>query len=268
MLFGDHLVFLRGGGDLGTGAAYALHQAGFPVVVLELSRPMAIRRTVSLASVVREGEVAIQGMLGVRVDSVETALNTAPSGVVPVVTLESLPDVDPSADVVVDARVAKRNIDTKIDDASMVVALGPGFTAGTDCHAVIETMRGHRLGRVIWEGSADPDTGVPGELGGASTERLVRSPLAGRVTWLVDIGDRVTAWEQIGSVGPVPVHSKLDGVVRGLIEEGFDATRGLKIADIDPRGDRDACFEISDKARLVGAGVLEAVLVWRGRLEE
>lgn len=167
--------------------------------------------------------------------------------------------------MIVDARLAKRNIDTAVDQAPLVVALGPGFTAGVDCAAVVETMRGHGLGKVIWEGPAAANTGEPGNVGGATAGRVVRSPGPGAVSWRVAIGDLVEAGQQIGTVGGDPVESKIGGVVRGLISDGFPATPELKIADVDPRADRSACFEISDKARLVGAGVLEAVLVWLNR---
>ena len=142
------------------------------------------------------------------------------------------------------------------------MGLGPGFVAGTDCHAVIETMRGHHLGRVLWSGSAAPDTGAPGLVGGKSAERVIRSTRSGRIVWNVDIGDLVSKGHTIGTVAGVPVVAGLDGVVRGLIDPDVPAIPGLKIADIDPRADRSACFEISDKALAVGGGALEAILVW------
>lgn len=266
MLFANHPVVVRGGGDLASGVVYQMHQAGFPVVVLELGRPMAIRRAVSFASAVADGDVVIEGIVGVRLETMDDALAAARSGLVAVVVSPDLPEGE--YDVVVDARLAKRNIDTGLDDASLVVGLGPGFTARTDCHVVIETQRGHRLGRVITQGSAAADTGVPGVVGGASSERVVRAAGAGVVEWHVEIGDIVERGTTIGTVGNDEVLASTKGVVRGLISPRFLATEGLKIGDIDPRADRDACFEVSDKARLVGAGVLEAVLVWRNRLEE
>jgi xanthine dehydrogenase accessory factor len=158
--------------------------------------------------------------------------------------------------------MAKRNIDTRIDQAPLVVALGPGFAAGVDCDAVIETKRGHRLGRVIWDGPAASDTGVPGTLGGASADRVIRAPADGIAGWSVGIGDEVKPGEQLGAVGGDAVTAAIGGVVRGLIAPGHAVTTGMKIGDIDPRADRAACFEISDKSRLVGAGVLQAVLTW------
>ena len=265
MLFADTLVIIRGGGDLATGAGYQLHRAGFPVVVTEIAQPLAIRRTVAFASAVAEGSVTVEGVTAIRVASAEDAVAAASRGTVAVLVSPALPELPVLPSVVVDARLAKRNLDTTIDQAPLVVALGPGLTAGLDCHAVVETMRGHRLGRVMWEGAAAPNTGVPGTVGGASAQRLIRAPADGAVEWRVAIGDHVAAGQAIGRVGEVDVTAPIDGVTRGLITPGFPAASGLKIGDVDPRGDPAACFEISDKSRLVGAGVLEAVLTWLNR---
>ncbi|HEX6384623.1 MAG TPA: selenium-dependent molybdenum cofactor biosynthesis protein YqeB, partial [Anaerolineae bacterium] len=155
---------------------------------------------------------------------------------------------------------AKRNIDTRIDQAPLVIALGPGFTAGVDCHAVIETMRGHWLGRVIWDGSALPNTGTPGIVAGKGAERVLRAPVGGMVDWGLEIGDFVAAGDLIGSVAGEPVVAPFDGVLRGLIAPGTTVRAGLKIGDLDARADRSACFTISDKALAIGGGVLEAIL--------
>lgn len=259
----DRLVVLRGGGDLATGVAWRLHRSGFTVVVCELAEPLAIRRRVSLSTAIDEGEIDIEGMRGLRMDVPEAAVGAAGGGIVPVVVSPLLPRL--GQEVVVDARMAKRNLDTAMTDASLVVGLGPGFTAGLDCHAVVETMRGHRLGRVIWHGSALPNTGEPGEVGGRSGERVVRSPGAGVVSWNVAIGDRVEEGDVLGSVGETTVAASIAGVVRGLLAPGRLATPGLKVADIDPRADPAAAFEISDKALAVGGGVLEAVMTWLSR---
>ena len=167
--------------------------------------------------------------------------------------------------MLVDARLAKHNIDTRMDQAPLVVALGPGFTAGVDCHAVVETMRGPHLGKVFWDGAAAPDTGIPGTVGGESARRVLRAPDDGPVAWSVEIGDEVAAGDRLGEVGGRDVLATISGVVRGLISPGHHAERGLKIGDIDPRADRAVCFEISDKARAVGGGVLEAALTWLDR---
>lgn len=259
MLFADRLVVVRGGGDLGTGAVFRLRRAGFPVVVLELPAPLAIRRAVAVSSAVDDGRVEVEGMVAERAAESAEATERAASGVVPVLVSEELPAVlRPYA--VVDARLAKRPLDTRRDQAPVVVALGPGFTAGTDCHAIVETKRGHDLGRVLWEGSAAPDTGVPGTVGGEASRRVIRAPVAGTVAWTSTIGDRVEPGILLGSVGEVPVATEIGGVVRGLIAPGRRVAAGVKIADVDPRAERAACFSISDKALAVGGGVVEAVL--------
>jgi xanthine dehydrogenase accessory factor len=265
MLFGDHLVVLRGGGDLATGAVHHLVNAGFAVIVLELERPLVLRRPVSIASAVLEGEVTVDGIDAVLVDSMAAAVKAVQTGVVAVLISPELPDFVSPPSVLVDARVAKRNLDTSLDQAPLVVGLGPGLRAGHDCHAVVETKRGHRLGRVIWDGSAADDTGIPGQVGGVGAQRVVRAPGAGPVSWTVEIGDMVGSGQAMGAVGEAEVAAPIAGVVRGLIAPGHPAQSDLKIGDIDPRGDRSACFEISDKARLVGSGVLEAVLTWLNR---
>ena len=257
---------LRGGGDLATGVAWHLTRQGWPVVVLELPEPLTVRRAVALSTAVADGEITVQGMRGVLVDSPEQALAAARGGDVAVLVA---PDLAGSGSlrpaVVVDARLAKRNIDTSIDDAEVVVALGPGFAAGVDCHAVVETMRGPDLGRVIWSGRAQPDTGTPAELGGRSADRVVRAPVGGRVEWRITIGDVVTGGQPLGEVGGATVRAPFDGVVRGAIRNGMRVRAGLKIGDVDPRGDPAACWEISDKALAVGGGVLEAVLARRAQ---
>lgn len=265
MLFDDHLVVVRGGGDLATGAVDRLQRAGFPVVVLELANPLAVRRRVAVAAAVSEGSVVVDGLEARLVESTAEAVAVARSGSVAVLVDAALPELPEPPTVVIDARMAKHNIDTERGQAALVLALGPGFEAGKDCDAVIETKRGHRLGRVIWEGHAAADTGVPGSVGGEESRRVVRAPGSGPVRWQVDIGDVVEPGQALGIVGAVAVDAPIGGVVRGLIAPGHAATEGLKIGDIDPRGDPAASFEISDKARLVGGGVLEATLTWLDR---
>ena len=270
MLFRDHLVLLRGGGDLATGVAYRLHKAGFPLVVLELPHPLVVRRRVALATAVLEGEITIEDLRAVRVDTPSQALALAFTGSIPVLAAPELPAglrnsplvTRHSSLALVDARMAKRNIDTRIDQAPLVIALGPGFTAGVDCHAVIETNRGHRLGRVIWRGAAEPNTGTPGLVEGKGVERVLRAPAAGAARWRRDIGDRVRAGEIIGEVAGIAIAAPFDGVVRGLIAPGTVVPAGLKIGDVDPRDDVEACFTISEKALAIGGGVLEAILTF------
>jgi xanthine dehydrogenase accessory factor len=262
MSFPDRLVVLRGGGDLGTGVAWRLTRAGFPLVVCELSQPLTIRRRVALSSAVDDGRVDVEDMAGVLVGSAGEAMELAGGGVIPVVVSERLPEIERW--MVVDARMAKRNLDTTLGDAELVVGLGPGFEAGSDCHAVVETMRGHRLGRVLWKGSAAADTGTPGELGGRAAERVVRAPTAGVVSWERQIGDLVAPGGRLGRVGAEVVATPIGGVIRGLIAPGRQVWRGLKIADVDPRADTPV-GEISDKALAIGGGVVEAALTWLNR---
>ena len=265
MLFADHLIIVRGGGDLGTGVVYRLHKAGFPVLVLELANPLVVRRKVALATAVPEGEIQIEDLCGCLVEDVAEARAVIERGDIPVLVAMDLEPVIEKLDVdltaVVDARLAKRNIDTRIDQAPLVIGLGPGFTAGQDCHAVIETMRGHTLGRVIWQGSALPNSGTPGIVAGKGAERVLRAPADGAAGWSVEIGDVVSAGQVLGEVDGAPVQAPFDGVVRGLIAPGTAVTKGLKIGDVDARADREACFTISDKALSIGGGVLEAIMV-------
>jgi xanthine dehydrogenase accessory factor len=295
LLFGNHLILMRGGGDLATGVAYRLRKAGFPLIVLELPQPLVVRRRVSLATAVLEGEITVEDLRAVRVATPDEALDLALTGTIPVLVAERIPEAwttdhkpqttdfwpssvvrRPSSSLVtrhsslalVDARMAKRNPDTTIDQAPLVIALGPGYTAGVDCHAVIETNRGHRLGRVIWRGAAEPNTGTPGIVAGKGAERVLRAPLAGVVQWGLDIGDQVRAGQVMGDVAGQPVVAPFDGVARGLIAPGTAVPAGLKIGDLDPRGDRDTCFTISEKALAIGGGVVEAVLTWLGKQQQ
>ncbi len=259
--FSDQLVVVRGGGDLGSGVIWRLRRVGFPVVVLELERPLTVRRTVAFSSAVDQERIVIDGIEGVRVSSTEAALETTRTGAVPVLVSRDIPTFPEPMSILVDARLAKRALDTTINQAPFVVGLGPGFVAGGDCDAVIETMRGHRLGRVIWDGPAAPNTGVPGEIGGASGDRVLRANVDGAIDWMVDFGDIVQAGQVLGTIDDAPVPAKIDGTVRGLIQAG-PVEIGLKIGDVDPRFDPNAIHQISDKALSIGGAVLEAVLVW------
>jgi len=258
------LIIVRGGGDLGTGVIYRLHKSGFPVIVLELAHPLVVRRRVALATAVLEREIVIEDLQGRLVETPAQAEELASEGIIPVLVAAELEPVVAQLTqpvcAVVDARLAKRNIDTSSVQAPLVIGLGPGFTAGVDCHAVIETKRGHTLGRVIWQGAALPNTGTPGIIGGKGAERVLRAPAEGVVSWQHEIGTAVKEGQLLGSVAGLPVHAPFDGVLRGLIGPGTAVKRGMKIGDVDARADRDACFTISDKALAIGGGVLEALL--------
>jgi xanthine dehydrogenase accessory factor len=265
---GELRCIVRGGGDLATGVVWRLQRCGYDVVVTELAEPLTIRRTVAVSSAVRDGVVEVEGLIARRA-TVDRVGSTLAAGEVPILVAPTLGGLvaDLGADVVVDARLAKRVLDTTITDAGLVIALGPGHVAGRDCHAVVETNRGHRLGRVIWHGTAEADTGVPGLVAGRGAERVLRAPIAGRVEWAVSIGDIVDADEPLGRVAHdasvAVIASPFRGTVRGLIAPGTTVHAGLKVADVDPREDPAACHEISDKALAIGGGVLEAVGRWR-----
>jgi xanthine dehydrogenase accessory factor len=269
MLFPEQLVAIRGAGDLATGVAVRLHRAGFPVAMLELPEPLVVRRTVAFAEAVRQKVVTVEGVTARRVTNAVRARLIAHRGEIAVLVDPdgaSLPRL--RAAVVVDARLAKRNIDTRLDQARLVIGLGPGFTAGKDVHAVVETMRGHDLGRVLWEGSAHPNTGTPGLVQEKGAERVLRAPVAGRVVGQKQIGNIVQEGEVIalvdpgdGSSGPVAVNAPFTGLLRGLVADGLAVPAGLKIGDVDPRLDTDTGM-ISDKALSIGGGVVEAVLTW------
>lgn len=258
----DELIVVRGGGDLATGTICRLFQSGFPVIVLETEHPSAIRRYAALSEAVYEGSWTVEEVTAVRVSSVKEAWSCLESGKVPVLvdeTCESLQQLQPMA--LVDAIIAKKNLGTNRTMAPTVIALGPGFTAGIDADYVIETMRGHDLGRILTAGTAKPNTGVPGMIAGYGKERVLHAPTAGVMKNESRIGDLVEKGQIIAYVGDTPVTASLTGVLRGLLRDGYPVTEGFKIADIDPReSEQKNCFTISDKARCIAGGVLEAVL--------
>jgi xanthine dehydrogenase accessory factor len=260
-VFEHILVGVKGAGDLATGVIHRLRRVGFPVIATELPQPAVIRRTVAFAEAVYAGRITIEDITGVCVADGAAADAVLNRGEVAVL-------VDPESAlllgfrpmVVVDAILAKRNTGTRLDDAPIVIALGPGFTASHDAHAVVETNRGHNLGRVYYTGQAEPDTGIPGAIGGYTSERLLRAPCAGTFRAHLAIGDLVKAGEVIADVDGEPVIAAISGVLRGLIHDGIAVTAGMKVGDVDPRARREHCFTISDKARAVAGGVLEALL--------
>lgn len=259
----DDLVVVRGGGDLGSGVAYRFHQAGYPVVVTEVSKPTVVRRAVAFASAMYDDDVEIEGVAARRAGDVEELLAMLEEGNLPVFEdpdAELLEQFD--AKVLVDAIMAKGKADTgtRRGDADVVIGLGPGFEAGEDVDAVVETDRGHELGRVIYEGTASPYDGVPGERRGYTHERVLRAPSDGR--WESDgaIGDLVEAGDVVGTVGNEPVRTEIDGLIRGLVHDGVVLEEGAKVGDVDPRGEDVDPEKISDKALCLGGGALEAAL--------
>ena len=261
-------VVIRGAGDLASGVALRLWRAGMDVVLLDVEKPTAIRRTVAFSEAIVHGVQRVEDVTA-RLATAETAEETLAAGYIPVLVDpegRSVPKLKP--DALVDAILAKRNLGTEIRDAPVVIGVGPGFTAGVDCHAVVETMRGHSLGRVIREGSAIPNTGIPGLIGGFAGERVLRAPAAGLFHPLRDIGDAVTEGEILATVEGKPIIATLTGTLRGILPEGTEVSPGMKAGDIDPRCQRSHCFTASDKALAVGGGVLEAVLHLSGALKE
>jgi len=259
----EDLVVVRGGGDLGSGVVYRLHRAGYPVVVTEVARPSVVRRGVAFGTAVYDGEVTVEEVTGRRAGDVDEAVATLADGEVPVLEdPEATVAADLDAAVLVDAIMAKGKTDTgtRWDDADVVVGLGPGFEAGTDVDAVVETDRGHELGRVIYEGTASPYDGEPGSRRGYTHERVLRAPTDGRWETAVDIGDLVEAGDTVGAVDGAAVRTEIDGLVRGLVHDGLSVAEGAKLGDVDPRGESVDHEKISDKALCLGGGVLEAVL--------
>ena len=260
-------ILIRGAGDIATGIALRLYRAGMQVVMTDLPAPTAIRRTVCFSQAIILGEMTVEDVTARRAETPDQAEALLAQGLIPV-----LADPDCTCrtrlrpDALVDAILAKRNLGTKKDDAPIVVGIGPGFTAGEDCHAVVETMRGHYLGRVIREGSAIPNTGIPGLIGGFAGERVLRAPADGVFHQLLDIGAQVKMGDIAATVDGQPMACTLDGVLRGILAEGTPVHKGMKAGDIDPRCAVEHCYCASDKALAVGGGVLEALLDLTGVL--
>jgi len=255
------LVVVKGGGDLATGVTHRLFRAGMKIIITELEKPTVIRRTVSFAEAIFEGEFEVEGVTAKRASDVDGVFEIINELKIPIIVdpkTEIVRKVSP--DVVVDATLAKKNIGTKITDAPLVIGLGPSFKAGLDVHAVVETKRGHNLGKVIFLGEAESNTGIPGDIAGYTLERVLRASCNGVFKSIKKIGDLVEKGEQVATVDNQPVASQISGVIRGLLHDDLTVTKGYKIGDVDPRKVREYCFTISDKARAIGGGVLEAIL--------
>jgi xanthine dehydrogenase accessory factor len=251
-------IAVRGGGDLATGVIQKFYRAGFPVIILETSAPTAIRRSVSLCEAVYDGFAQVEDMYCRRVSDTDDLESCWQDGAIPLLvdpSGESIHAIKPAA--VIDAIIAKRNLGTNRSMADIIIALGPGFCAGEDADAVIETMRGHDLGRLIFQGSAKPNTGVPGDIGGKDAQRVLHATISGTVIHKKQIGDVAESGEILLTVGGTEIRSPFTGLLRGLIREGMNVPKGMKIADIDPRTNVD-WRTISDKARCLGGAVLEA----------
>ena len=253
-------ILVKGAGDLATGIAWRLKKAGHSILMTDLKIPTAVRRTVSFSRAIYEGEAEVEGITAVAVGDINEAAAVIARDAIPVIAdPEAAIRADFAPDIIVDAIIAKKNTGTKISDAGFVIGVGPGFTAGVDCHCVVETKRGHYLGKVIWEGSAEPNTGIPGNIGGYTTERIIRAGADGIFTPVRSIGDTVSKGDLLAEAGKVPICASIDGMIRGMLQNGVAVTAGMKCGDIDPRCEADHCMTISDKARAIGGGVLEAV---------
>lgn len=254
-------VVIKGGGEMASGVAFRLIRSHFRVCMTETSQPQAVRREVSFCEAVHEGEKTVEGVTARLVESNDQIQVIWDRGQIPVI-------VDPEAkvidflkpDVVVDAILAKKNLGTRLSDAPLVIGLGPGFYAGRDVHLVVETNRGHDLGRVISEGEAEKNTGIPGVIGGYGAERVFRGPKEGRLRTLKDIGDYVEAGDVVATVDDLPVKAQIKGIIRGMLRDGTEVWKGMKAGDIDSRGVKESCYTISDKTMAIGGGVLEGIL--------
>jgi xanthine dehydrogenase accessory factor len=257
-------VLVRGGGDLASGVSLRLHQAGYPVMISELPMPLAVRRKVCFASAVYAGKVQMEDCLACRVDdpieTPELVDQIAGEGTIPVL-------IDPNGEairlfrpkVLVDGRMLKRHLPRWPDPVEMLIGLGPGFVAGENCDAVVETNRGNSMGRLIWDGAAEPNNSIPQTIAGRQEERVLRTPVDGRVKTNAAIGDHVAAGQTIAEVEGHAISAAFDGTLRGLIYPGSIVKKGMRIGDLDPRDDPSLCDQISDKSRAVATGVLEAI---------
>lgn len=258
------VVLIRGAGEMASGVAHRLYQSHFKICMVEIPQPLSVRREVSFCEAIYDGEKEVEGVRAKFVSTPEQIQPLWKKGKIPI-----LIDPDGKAtrpflkpDVLIDAIIAKKNLGTHINDAPLVIGLGPGFTVGKDVHIVIETNRGHHLGKMILNGSAEPDTGIPGDIGGYTAERVLRTMKKGIFNPQKSIGDRVAKGSVVAVVDDFPVIAKINGMIRGLLREKVEVKKGMKVGDIDPRGKREFCFTISEKARAIGGGVLEALLYW------
>ncbi|NLA95322.1 MAG: EF2563 family selenium-dependent molybdenum hydroxylase system protein [Clostridiaceae bacterium] len=257
----QHTILIRGGGDLASAVIHKLHQSGFRVVVSDLPSPSCVRRTVSYCNAIYEGSWTIEGLTSLHIHSLEDIEPAIRQGLIPVLTIPDRQVRDfLKPDVFIDATLSKRTPDYDTSWAPLVIGLGPGIEAGKHAHVVIETKRGHYLGRLIHQGEAIANTGIPGNIAGVDKDRVLRAPQAGVTRNLHGIGDLVAAGDVILTVDGQPVKTLIPGVVRGLIADGFNVKKGQKLGDVDPRGDADYTRTISDKGRTIAGGVLEAIL--------
>jgi xanthine dehydrogenase accessory factor len=262
-------IVVKGAGEMASAVAWRLYMANLRrICMLDLDQPLCVRRQVAFCTALESGAGIVEGVRAVAArdwGEIEAAWESQSISVVSTTDWERINARTPAPDVLIDAILAKRNLGTRKDEARLVIGLGPGFTAGEDCHLVIETNRGHDLGRIIASGSAEANTGIPGNIAGHTDDRVLRAPAAGIFESQSAIGDHVHRNDVIGQVAGHPVTAGLDGMLRGLIRPGTAVTDGLKLGDIDPRGKREHCRTISDKARAIAGAVLEGVMRYCNR---
>ena len=256
------MIIIKGAGDIASGIAVRLFRAGYRIAMTDIPEPTAIRRTVAFSEAIRLGTTTVEHITAVKAQIISVVTDAFSKQQIPVIPVDSgiLEDILSQADGIIDARLAKYNIDTSMSDAKVVIGIGPGFTAGKDCHAVVETMRGHYLGRSLYCGSAAENTGIPGIIGGYGEERVLRAPCDGSFFAVKHIGDVVSQGEVIAMVNGVPLNARIPGMIRGLLPDGITVFKGMKSGDVDPRAEADYCDFVSDKALAIAGGVLESLL--------
>jgi len=261
MLKQNYKVLIKGAGDLATGIACRLFESGFSVLMTEIEYPTSIRRTVAFSEAVYMGTASVENINAILCADVSECNSVIKNGNIGLIVDKNASIKDSwQPDIIVDAILAKKNLGLSISDAAVTIGVGPGFFAQKDCHCVIESQRGHYLGKCIYYGSAEENTGVPGNIGGYSTERLLKSPSDGFFHSDLNIGDYVKKGDIVAYVEENPVFAAIDGSLRGLLMNGLQVHSNMKIGDIDPRSEKKHCFSVSDKARSIGGGVLEAIL--------
>ena len=253
-------VLLRGAGELASAVAVTLHRVGFKVLMTELPVPLAIRRTVSFSDAMLNGRSEVEGIQSLKAD-LKNYIEIINDDKIPILedSIELLSLIKPN--FYIDARMLKTDLIDRRNNAYFTIGLGPGFKVGANCDSVIETKRGHSLGKVIWHGSAQKNTGIPGTIGGQSKNRVIHAESDGKINWCVNIGDEVQEYQVLGEIANLEIRSQISGIVRGLISPLVNVSSRMKIADIDPRGSEIDYKTISDKARNISRGVLEAMLI-------
>ncbi|MCR4431130.1 MAG: selenium-dependent molybdenum cofactor biosynthesis protein YqeB [Tepidanaerobacteraceae bacterium] len=266
-MFSDYKVVIKGGGELASAVAHRLHQCGFPVIITEIDQPRMERRYVSFGNSIYENIWTVEGATSKLITFDENINEVLSQDLIPVI-------IDPECNIakkihptiLIDGILAKKNTGTSIDDAPIVIGMGPGFTAGKDVHAVIETNIGHYLGMVILDGTSQSNTGIPWNISGYTHERVFRAPKDGILKNCVDIGDMVVKDDTLCFIDDIPVKANISGVIRGIMHNNLPVKIGEKLGDIDPQGKKEYCFTISDRGRTISGGVLEAVLYFLNRL--